>query len=93
MTMSEELNNSLIDLSANLANAGEFGRVAIIDSALATLNHQQEQLAALRVQLAEAKAALEAAHDWLDQFGQHAPIVFGGEQELDDKLCAILAKI
>lgn len=40
----------------------------------------------------ELLAACEAAHDWLTQFCEHAPIVFGGETELAEQLLAALAK-
>ncbi len=37
------------------------------------------------------KEAVLAALDWLDRFGAHAPIMFGGEPELYEKLRAALA--
>lgn len=37
-------------------------------------------------------AACEAAHDWVTQFCEHAPIVFGGETDLAEQLLAALAK-
>jgi acetylornithine deacetylase/succinyl-diaminopimelate desuccinylase-like protein len=41
---------------------------------------------------AEAVSACHAALDWLNSFGEHAPIEFGGEQELHDTLHAAIAK-
>lgn len=36
--------------------------------------------------ITELEAACEAAMDWLNEFGEHAPITFGGEQEVYDQL-------
>jgi hypothetical protein len=35
--------------------------------------------------------ACEAAYAWLDRFGEHAPLVFGGEAEVADQIRAALA--
>jgi hypothetical protein len=37
-------------------------------------------------------AACEQALDWLHGFGEHAPIEFGGEAELEAQLLAAIAK-
>lgn len=37
------------------------------------------------------RSAVLAALDWLARFGEHAPIMFGGEAELHDTLRAALA--
>jgi hypothetical protein len=39
----------------------------------------------------ELLEALEAAREWLSRFGEHAPIVFGGEHALDDKMRIAIA--
>jgi len=39
-----------------------------------------------RAELEAKDSAIRKALDWLDKFGEHAPIVFGGEQELHDIL-------
>jgi hypothetical protein len=41
---------------------------------------------------AELLAACEAAKEWIDLFGEHAPITFGGEAELSDQLTAAINK-
>lgn len=38
------------------------------------------------LEIAKLRNAVEAALSWLDKFGEHAPIEFGGEQELHDIL-------
>lgn len=40
----------------------------------------------------ELMEACKAAMDWIDKFGEHAPIQFGGEAELYQQLRAALAK-
>jgi hypothetical protein len=41
---------------------------------------------AMLLEIAKLRNAVEAALTWLDKFGEHAPIEFGGEQELHDVL-------
>jgi hypothetical protein len=36
-------------------------------------------------------AACEAAYDWIAQFGEHAPIVFGREDDLAEQLLAAIS--
>jgi len=36
--------------------------------------------------------ALKEALSWLNKYGEHAPITFGGEGELANKICQALAK-
>jgi len=40
----------------------------------------------------ELAKACQEARDWLNKFGEHAPIVFGGEPELDKILCDALMR-
>lgn len=41
--------------------------------------------------IAKLEAAVKESLAWLDKFGEHAPITFGGEQELHDTLQEALA--
>lgn len=41
--------------------------------------------------IAKLEIAVQASLAWLDKFGEHAPLAFGGEQELHDTLQAALA--
>lgn len=41
---------------------------------------------AMLLEIAKLRNAVESALSWLDKFGEHAPIEFGGEQELHDTL-------
>jgi hypothetical protein len=50
------------------------------------------ELARLRGERAELLSACQAAYEWLDKFGAHAPIQFGGEAELSEQLCAALER-
>jgi hypothetical protein len=40
--------------------------------------------------IAELEAALKYAHDWLNRYGEHAPVLFGGETELEVVICTAL---
>ena len=51
----------------------------------------QRGLAENKEYIAKLETAVKASLAWLDKFGEHAPIAFGGEQELHDVLQAALA--
>ncbi len=68
-----------------------------IDPAVADV--VMEMIENLRIRLAASEArerrlceAVLAALDWLGRFGEHAPIMFGGEAELHEQLTAALDK-
>jgi hypothetical protein len=46
----------------------------------------EEKVAEIESAVQKMRKALQDAHDWLDAFGEHAPIQFGGEAELAETL-------
>lgn len=44
-------------------------------------------------QVRQLADACQAALDWINRFGEHAPIVFGGEAQLAQQLAAALAEL
>ncbi len=57
------------------------------DKQMVALSPEEAQL--LKAAPALKKAAKSAA-SWLDRFGEHAPIAFGGEAELSEELQAAI---
>jgi hypothetical protein len=60
-----------------------------LEQQIAQLKEQNRELLKDKEQLTRACVA---AREWLGRFGEHAPIVFGGEQQLDDTLREALDK-
>jgi hypothetical protein len=76
-----------------------FAREMLRQQRLDTINRLEQELAQLKEQNRELlkdkeqlTRACVAAREWLGRFGEHAPIVFGGEQQLDDTLREALDK-
>ena len=55
------------------------------------ISEQAKEIKKLKEQNGKLKDACTAAYNWLDRFGQHAPITFGGEAELSKKLSNALS--
>ena len=52
----------------------------------------EEEIDNLRQQNAQLLEACKAALNWLNEFGEHAPVMFGGEGELAEQLRAAIAE-
>lgn len=50
------------------------------------LDEKDAEIAHLRHQIKVKDAALHIAQEWVSRFGEHAPITFGGESELNGVL-------
>jgi hypothetical protein len=68
MNMNKELYKSLIAMSIALTDTGEFGRVAIIDSAIQIIKKQEARLFAAEVENAQMRRLIDALHDRMYSF-------------------------
>lgn len=54
------------------------------------IEERDAEIERLRHQIKVKDAALQVARDWLNQFGAHAPIVFGGEEAVEAAILTAL---
>lgn len=71
---------------------GKRGSTHEVATVATCLTAEEEQAnARLLAAAPELLAACQAALDWIDRFGEHAPIMFGGEADVAQALEAAIA--